>query len=71
MACKFDLPRRRAEKCLHRAFVADRLLERVARQGRIAAQPRELIGEPRQAIDRGADTVDSSIQSGRKQRAHQ
>src|SRR6266487_2346768 len=45
MACEFDLPRRGAEEGLHRAFVADRLLEGVARQRRIAAQPRELIGE--------------------------
>src|SRR5258705_3108269 len=55
MARKFDLPRRGAEESLHRAFETDRLFERIARQRKIVAQPRELIGEARQAIDRGAD----------------
>ena len=40
----FDLARRGAEESLHRAFEADRLLERVARQRRISAQPRQCSG---------------------------
>jgi hypothetical protein len=64
MACEFDLPRRGAEEGLHRAFETDRLFERIARQRQIAAQPRELIGEARQAIDRGADAVDGRVEAG-------
>ena len=71
VAADLDLPRRGAEEGLHRALEADRLLERIARQRQIAAQPRELIGKARQAIDRGADAVDGGVEPGRKQRAHQ
>ena len=66
-----DLARRGAEEGLHRALEPHGLLERVARQRRIAAQPRQLIGIARQAIDGGADAVDGGVEPGRQQRAHQ
>src|SRR5438128_1871037 len=71
VAAKLDLARGGAEEGLHRALEADRLLEGVARQRGIAAQPRQLVPEARQAIDRGANAVDGRIDPGRQQRAHQ
>ena len=71
MAADLDVPGRGAEEGLHRALEPHRFLERVARQRRILAQPRQLIGIARQAIDRGADAVDGGVEPGRQQRAHQ
>jgi len=48
-----DFARGGAKEGLHRAFEADGFLERVARQRGIAAQLRQLIGKPREAIDGG------------------
>ena len=71
VAADLDLARRGAKEGLHRALVADGFLECVARQRRIAAQLRQLVGKARQAIDSGADAVDGRIDPGREQRTDQ
>src|SRR3981189_895024 len=68
MSSDLNLARRGPEECLHRALEADRFLERVTCQRRILAQPRQLVGKPCQAIDRGAKTVDGRLAPGRAQR---
>src|SRR6516162_94378 len=49
------------EEGLHRGLVAHRLLECGAGKRRIAAQPGELLREPPETIDRGANAADRRV----------
>src|SRR5437667_9704866 len=66
-AADVDRARRRAEEGLHRALIAHRLLEGGAGQRWIGLQPGELLGEPGEAIERGADAADRRIDPGGQQ----
>ncbi len=68
---ELDLARGGSEEGLHRTFEAHRLLEGVAGERVIVAQPLPLVGEAGEAIDGSTDAVDGRIEAGRQQRAHQ
>src|SRR5882757_10497104 len=70
-AAEFDVAGGGAEEGLDRAFEPHGFLEGVTRQRRITAQPLELIGKAREAIDGGTDPVDGGIETRRQQRTHQ
>src|SRR5712664_2030424 len=70
-AADLDILGRSAEERLHRAFEADRFLERIARQRWIAAQPCKFFRKAREAIDRGTEAVDRGVNACREQRAYQ
>src|SRR5215475_11917268 len=70
-AADLDLVRRRPEEGLNGTFEANRFFKSIARERRIAAQSRELVGKACQAVDGGANSVYGRVEACREQRTHQ